>query len=432
MADLSETMLPSLKSSHLPDLGLDREFIDPDYDGGSILNLPPTLCHLFDTPGLGHVPLRPELLSLLRDQNGDRPPDRIILILMDALSLHRLQRWMSDGNAPIWGALAEQGVLAPLTSLVPSTTTAALTTLWSGLSPVEHALAGYELWLKEYGVVANMIRHAPFTFQGDAGSLSRAGFDPQTYLTSPTLGTHLAAHGIKTYALQHRSILHSSLSKMLFKDVDAHAFNTSADLWVNLRHLVESHSQERLYVWVYWEEVDRFSHLYGPDDERTVAEFAAFSAAFEQYFLRRLPATLRSGTQLILSADHGQISTRLDPHYDLRHHPGLIRRLHILPTGENRLAYLYIRPGQMEAVREYLERTWPNQFVQLDPAYAVEHGLFGPGAVDSRLLERLGDLLVPARGAAYLWWAAKENELHGRHGGLSAEEMLVPLLAVRL
>jgi predicted AlkP superfamily pyrophosphatase or phosphodiesterase len=376
--------------------------------------------------------LRPELLSLLLDQAGGRPPDRIILILMDALSLHRLQRWMNDGNAPIWGALAGQGFLARLTSLVPSTTTAALTTLWSGLSPAEHALAGYELWLKEYGVVANMIRHAPFTFQGDAGSLSRAGFDPQTYLTSPTLGVHLAAHGIKTYALQHRSILGSSLSKMLFKDVDAHAFNTSADLWVNLRHLIENRPREQQYVWVYWEEVDRFSHLYGPDDERTAAEFAAFSFAFEQIFLRRLPASLRSGTLLLLTADHGQISTRLDPHYDLRNHLGLIRRLHILPTGENRLAYLYIRPGQVEAVREYLERTWPNQFDQLDPVNAVEHGLFGPGAPHPRLLERLGDLLAPARGAAYLWWAAKENELHGRHGGLSSEEMLVPLLATRL
>jgi hypothetical protein len=39
---------------------------------------------------------------------------------------------------------------------------------------------------------------------------------------------------------------------------------------------------------------------------------------------------------------------------------------------------------------------------------------------------------VAARNDAYLWWADKENPLIGRHGGLSADEMIVPLLSVEL
>jgi hypothetical protein len=39
---------------------------------------------------------------------------------------------------------------------------------------------------------------------------------------------------------------------------------------------------------------------------------------------------------------------------------------------------------------------------------------------------------VAAHNDAYLWWADKENPLVGRHGGLSAEEMIVPLLSVML
>jgi hypothetical protein len=134
----------------------------------------------------------------------------------------------------------------------------------------------------------------------------------------------------------------------------------------------------------------------------------------------------------MLVADHGQITTRPDPHYDLANHPGLARRLHILPTGENRLMYLFIKPGQSEAVREYIERTWPNQFALVDPAFAVSAGLFGPGEPHPRLLDRLGDLLVVARGEAYLWWSDKKNHLIGRHGGLSEDEMTVPFLACYL
>jgi hypothetical protein len=94
--------------------------------------------------------------------------------------------------------------------------------------------------------------------------------------------------------------------------------------------------------------------------------------------------------------------------------------------------YLFVRPGQTEAVREYLQRTWPNQFSVIDPGYAVESGLFGPGSPHPFLADRLGDMVVIARGDAYLWWDARDNRMIGRHGGLHPDEMLVPFLTVRL
>jgi predicted AlkP superfamily pyrophosphatase or phosphodiesterase len=150
----------------------------------------------------------------------------VILVLIDALSLHRLQRWMADGTAPVWKHLAEQGQLAALTSVTPSTTAAALTTLWTGRSPAEHGIVGYELWLKEYGVVSNMILHTPISFENDTGSLARAGFRPEEFLNLPTLGEHLISYGIRSSALQHRSITRSGLSQMFFKDVNIHGYFT--------------------------------------------------------------------------------------------------------------------------------------------------------------------------------------------------------------
>jgi hypothetical protein len=432
MSDLISEMLPRLQAHRLPGLDFGDRFIYPDYGDGSssgrsVLNLPSSICRLLGAPEFGAGALDPAILNPLGE--GVR---RLILILMDALSLHRFQRWIANGTAQVWWRLAQDSLLAPLTSITPSTTSAALTSLWTGRSTAEHGIAGYELWLKEYGVVTNMILHSPITYQNDAGSLTHAGFQPQTFLNLPTLGTHLAEQGVKTYAFQHSSIMQSGLSQMFFRDVKTLAFSTAADLWVNVRHLLENHPNERLYAWVYWSELDHLSHLYGPDDERSAAEFASFSTIFERLLLYQLSTAARKDTLVILTADHGQISTRKDAHYDLRNHPDLVRRLHILPTGENRFMYLFVRPGQGEAVREYLERTWPGQFTLVDPGFAVNAGLFGPGEPHPRLMDRLGDLLVIARDHAYLWWAEKENPLLGRHGGLSADEMLVPFLAVRL
>jgi hypothetical protein len=424
---LHQTHLDMLRQQRIPGLNLGDGLVHPHYQGHSILNLPSSVCRWLGAPAIGAEPLAERILQALE---GDY--QRVILVLMDGLAYHRLDRWMQQGLTPIWNTLAGRGLFIPLTSVSPSTTSSALTTLWTGRSPTEHGITGYEMWMKEYGIVANTILHMPITFKSDLGALGRAGFEPEKFISFKTLGTHLAEHGVKSYAFQHHSIADSGLSRMLFKDATVKSFSTAADLWINLRHLLESEPNGRLYAWVYWDQVDSFGHFYGPDDERTSAEFALFGQAMEQLLLDRLSPAARRETLLILTADHGQIATRPDPHYDLRNHPGLMRRLHINPTGENRFTYLHVRPGQSEAVREYLERAWPNQFAIVDSAYVASMGLFGPGKAHSELQDRIGDYLVVAHGDAYFWWANKENWMYGRHGGLHAEEMLVPFLAARL
>jgi hypothetical protein len=420
-------MSSSMKVHRLPGLDLGDDFVYPDYEGRSLLNVPPSICGWLGAPPLGAQPLASPLSASLKSEYQN-----VIFILMDALSLRAFTRFLESGQNPQWTTLAQQGVLAPLTSITPSTTASALTSFWTGSSAAEHGIVGYEMWLKEYGMVVNSILHSPMSFQGAPGSLAKAGFDSESFIEQELLGAHLRQHGVQVYAYQRHDIVRSSLSRMLLRQVNLQSFRTQSDLWINARRVMEDNFDQRKYIWIYWGEVDYLSHHYGPDDERVASELSRFLAALEVLFLNQLSSSARKGTLLILSADHGQIKTQPDPHFDLNNHPGLIRRLHIMPTGENRLAALFLRPGQDAAVREYIERTWPGLFAFLDPAYAVEAGLFGPGKPHQHLHDRLGDLLVIARGEAYLWWSPKKNHLWGRHGGLSADEMLVPFLAIEL
>lgn len=427
MADLSPDLLAEITTHRIPGIDLGEGFVYPFYDGRSVLNLPQSLCHWLGADGFSN-----QGLDRRYGVSFESRYRHVVLVLLDALSLTRLQGWLAGGDLPVWSQLIETGVLAPLTSITPSTTSAVLTAMWTGRGAIEHGITGYEMWLKEYGVVANAILHAPMSFQGDMGSLKKAGFTPETFLDLPTLGDHLARFGIQTYAFQHKSIARSGLSRMLMGGSRVWAFTTPIDLWVGVRQLLEEKRDEANFLWVYWGELDYFSHHYGPDDERTLGEFLGFSTAFEHYFLKRLSPDARQETLMILVADHGQIATQPDSRYDLRNHPAFTRRLHILPTGENRLAYLYIRPGQTEAIREYVQCTWPGQFLFLEPRYAVRQGLFGEGKPHPGLFDRLGDLILVAKGNAYLWWSDKADHLLGRHGGLSSDEMLVPFLACEL
>jgi hypothetical protein len=427
MTDLTRELLPSLKSYRIPGIDLGGDFVYPAYSGQSILNLPGTVCSLLGVPAFGAPPLRAEILSKLGG-----PTQRVILLLVDSLALHRLQAYMQEPEFAVWRQLSESGMLAPLTSVSPSTTSAALTSIWTGRAPAEHGVVGYEVWLKEFGMVANMIGHAPFSFTRQAGTLSHAGFVPEEFLGLPTLGAHLAAHDVQPFALQHYSILGSGLSTMFFPGVTRIGYISASDLWISLRQRLQNQMDGKAFYWAYWADVDTLSHRYGPGDERVRAEFAVFSQAFKTQFLERLSPEARKGTLFLLAADHGAVTTEKDAHYHLGNHPNFTRRLHMQPTGENRLVYLFIKPGQTEAVREYIETAWPNQFAILDSAFAAEAGLFGSGEPSARLAERIGDLVVAAKGNAYWWWADRENPLIGRHGGLTAEEMLVPLLAAPL
>ena len=424
--DLTATLTSTLLENHRLDW-LSSEFVQPAYENQSIANVPATLCHWYGIPPIHGDPLRTEIIAPMEGKIK-----RIILLLVDALALHQLQTWMQAGKTPVWNRLLENGLLAPLTSIVPSTTTAAMTTFWSGRTPAEHGVLGYELWLKEYGMVTNMIAQAPMSFKSGHSSLSQAGFVPENALAVPTLGTHLMQHGVQPYSFQHYAILHSGLSRTFMKDVSLQGYDTHAELWVNVRQLIDTHPHERQYIWVYTGEFDGLGHHYGPDDERAELAFLNFSHNFEHNFIDRLTPQQRDETLVLLTADHGQVTTPPYRNLLLAHHPEFLNALHIKPTGENRLAYLHVKPGKARFIQEYVEEHWPDSFYLYESLKLLESGLFGAGEPDKHTIDRIGDLTLLARNQQYLWWSEDENILRGRHGGLTPKEMLVPFLASHL
>ncbi len=427
MSNNTKQWMDDIKRNVIPGLNLPKEFILPAYHNQSILNIPASICEFFEIPIIHASPLRPEIISPL--QGGVR---RVLVILMDALALHRFTSWLLDKKLPIWTQLLQSGILAPITSIVPSTTSSAITTLWTGRTVAEHGVAGYELWLKQYGLVANMIQQAPMSYKGGGAHLEKAGFEAETTFSFPKLGEHLRQHGILPYSFQHYSIAHSGLSRTFIKDVTISPFGTQSECWVNLRTLIESKKDEKLYLWTYWSEYDTLSHRYGPDNERSELDFINFSRNFEQNFLNRLSAELRDGTLLILTADHGQVHTEKNPHFNLKNHPTFLDCLHIKPTGENRLIFLHVRPGKEKILREYIENTWAGQFILVKSKKLLDQGLFGSGDPMPDMINRIGDYTLIAKNEGYLWWSEDENPLLGRHGGLTPQEMLVPFMAVRL
>ena len=427
MPDLSSKIYPRIKSHQFDSLPLEDGMLLPFYDGLSLVNIPGAVTHLLDVPPFGKPALDHAILSQLGG-----PYEKVILLLSDALGYHQLDRMMQSDANLVWAKYADRAVFSMLTSVCPSTTASALTTLWTGEGPAAHGIIGYEMWAKEFGMVINNIRHSPASARSGAGELAKSGFDPHAFLDMPLLGVHLRENGVIPTTFIHSSIAHSGLSVMQMEDVDVQTYVDEADLSVSLAEFVDSRHGIREYIYVYYSDVDTLMHRYNAENQRVSLQFKAFSAMFEEAFINGLSEAVANDTLLILTADHGSIATAKHPRYDLANVPELLDCLVMQPTCENRLAFLYIKPGKVQMVKDIIERTWPEEFVLMPPEVALESGLFGKGPFKPNVLERLGDLVVIARGDAYLWWAPKPNPLEGRHGGLSEGEMLVPFYALPL
>jgi hypothetical protein len=219
---------------------------------------------------------------------------------------------------------------------------------------------------------------------------------------------------------------------MQMTDVDVHTFVDEADLLVSLADHINRGKGVREYIYVYYSDVDTLMHRFSAFDLRVSLQFRAFSYLLEKAFINRLEKVEQQNSLLILVADHGSKATPKSDRYDLNLHPEFMDCLIMQPTCENRLAFLFIKPGRIQDVRDYFDRVWPGEFILLDPDDALNYGLFGEGKIKGTTRDRLGDLIVVAIGDAYLWWAKKPNPMAGRHGGLSVDEMLVPFYALPL
>jgi len=424
MPDSIPSLLSPLENHRLEGLDAGKTAIYPFYEGRSICSLPSSICHWLGVPGLGFPPLMEDLLGSISGTF-----QHVILVVVDALGWNQ---WLQMLKNPDEMEICALELMAPITSIAPSTTAAALTTLWTGMPPAVHGVVGYEVWLKEFGVVANMILHSAASFVGDVGGLRRAGFQPETFLPVPTLGTHLMAHGVHPYAFQPLAISRSGLSTMLMSQTQVVPYQNLSDLWVSLEKTLIQREDEKVFSYVYWGDLDELSHRFGPQDERIPLEFALFSRMFARFYTR-MHQCKHPRTLYLLTADHGQVSTPPAVEYDLREHPQLMDCLALPPTGESRMTYLFVHPGKEQFLMDYVEQTWPGCFIMLPAAQVIASGLLGSGSMHPRLNDRMGDWIVfPQKSGAYWWWANKENLLNGRHGGLTRDEMLVPLLGLEI
>jgi len=417
-----------LTDRQIPDLlPVAEGWVLPHYEGLSIANLPATIAALLGTNLPGALPTLPEQIW-----SGWLPGlRRVVLVILDALGYRMLQRMSATGEGQAFSVLAEAGRLIPITSVFPSTTDAALVSMSTGRPPAEHSWLAYTMYLRELGVAANAILLSPaWTRRTD--ELLEWGLDLSSLIPVPRLAERLASVDVKTCAVFYAGFRNTGFSTMLYEGViERRGHLHGSDFWVQLRQILAETRGSRAFITAYWSGLDTLAHAYGPETEHCEAEFHTLDHLLARQFLECISAADQEGTLLLITADHGQIHVPPEQILNADQDPELSQHLMVPVMGESRAAFIHPRPGRSKAIRDRLETSYPNWFVVRDSVEVLESGLLGKPIADETYA-RAGELMVLPRGTRALQHTVPSVSLVGRHGGLSREEMLVPLFGARL
>lgn len=357
----------------------------PAWDEGSLVDV---------IPGL----LGPQSGPLFDDEF--RSASATVVLVVDGLGWVQLQDRLDI--APVMAALVGRS----LTSVAPSTTSAALTSLVTGAAPGEHGVVGYRIAVDRE--VLNVLSWR--TSAGDA----RHRVIPEDFQRIPPFLGH------DPLVVQNKEFRSSGFTRAHLAGCRQEGWTTFPTLPVLVNHAVR---RGEPFVYAYYDGIDKVAHQYGFGPEYE-AELQAVDS-----MVGKLLATLPDGTALVVTADHGLVECR-DGEVDVGSLVGsAVRR----QSGEARFRWLHTEPGSAQEVADELVQGFgPKMWVRtveqvLDECWLGRH-LTEPAR------QRLGDVAVVAKDG---WTIADPDEqssvaLLGRHGSLTADEMLVPLLTARV
>jgi hypothetical protein len=319
----------------------------------------------------------------------------------------------------------DRAQLFELTSVMPSTTAAAITTLNTARTPQEHGNLAYFCWLEEFGQVTQMLRWGPATAR-------RGSFfddpqrDPSRYTRVISLHRRLRERGVRSVLVEPEVFRHEAMTRMHAAEAEYQGYVLPTSLAPRVRQVLDGRD-ERAYVYAYWAGIDTAAHLYGPRAPEHAAEAAALDRTLERAFSDRQPGD----TLVLLISDHGHAGVDPEALIDLEADRELRSLLRAPVAGEPRLAFLHT--DQPDRVVRHLERRWPGCFFTFLRDEAIAAGLFGRGDATAAR-RRVGDVCAMLAGDRSASIVRVEGQLvlhRGAHGGMTADEMRIPALAWR-
>jgi predicted AlkP superfamily pyrophosphatase or phosphodiesterase len=277
---------------------INGNFVYPQYDQNCISEIPNMILDLFEARK-EKTKLRAENMTCSEGIN------KVVLLVIDGFGFKQFINHLDENR--FLTNLTNQGEVYPLTSVFPSQTTNALTTLNTGLTPQEHGLFEYFIYLKDIDVV-NALKYERLGSKLRDRLIDKR-FDPSILLLNDkNIHNTSKQKGVSTYTHINASNAFNVLSKLIFNESKIIPSVKSSDTVVRLRKNMEENSGKSVYFFAHIDTLDTIAHEYGPDSYEYSAELSSITYLLNRELVQKLDTKTAKETLLLVVADHGGLN----------------------------------------------------------------------------------------------------------------------------
>ena len=387
-----------------------KEIIYPDYNN-SILNLISTIMKTYNVK-TEHNPLQQiDIKELKQKQN-------IILMIFDGFGYNLFQKYRKTSCS----FLAEH-FIDKITSVFPSTTTSAMTSIYTGKSPLEHGALGWSLYFKDY---FKLIDFLPNKDSISGNALHKEHFNTHDFLNIPNIFSKIKKADPETqlFYLKPKYLEDSIYSKYMTKNALDLSFENDKTIFcpddINLK-----------------EKGKKFILVYSPFPDSLEHENGVNSKIVENYIkeidlnLKKLSTEVKN-TTIFITADHGLID--VNKYFYVNEDKELNDCLILPAFPEPRFISFFVKTHKMNDFETIIKR-YEKDFLFMKREELFDSNLLGFGKQHPKIDDFIGDHVAiaiadSAMKPIFLQNGKDEHELKAHHCGLTSDEMWVPLFRI--
>ena len=374
---------------------LDEPIVLPDYNH-SILNLITSI--------LKYYKVETEYKTLINVDNILKEKYKnVVLIILDGMGEHILKKASPNGYF-------EKRNIDCITSVYPSTTTAALTTYYSGKPPYETGWIAWSQYFKEYGRPIDMLKRRQSLNGNEIKNARKDVFKEKLNYQTVFDRIEEASPQIKAYEIMPTYADKKSKRSLRADTVD--------EITTNIEMLCQN--PEEKFILAYSDNPDGILHKYGTESK----EAKDFIIETESK-IQKMCEKLSKDTLVIISADHGH--KNIEKSYSMLDYPEIQECLIMPESLESRVITFW--------VKEEMKEEFEQEFWLMTKQEFLEKHFLGFGKKHPKIDDFIGNYIALSTSSSIIKLETFLEEAKpvkkSTHCGLSKEEMEVPLIVIR-
>lgn len=375
----------------------------PDYNH-SILNLINTILKYYD------VDIKYNTIRKLENRLLKKKYKNIVLIILDGMG----EKVLKD-NSPNGFFVKNQK--DTITSVWPSTTTAAMTTYYSGKPPIETGWIAMSQYFKEYGRAIEMFKKVD-SYTGEKINFTR--HDVFNTINYKTIYKQIEEASPEVNAYEINPEYCEGRSEKNRKA------NTIEDMCEEIEKLCTK--EEKKFILVYHDNPDVILHRYGCHAKET----EAFIKNAEKTIEKMCNNINKEDSLIIIAADHGHKD--IEQTYNIWEWKEIQECLIMPPYLESRAVSFWVKEDKKQEFEQIFKEKLKQEFLLYTKEELLQKNLMGFGIKHSKIDDFIGNYVAISIGNSILklgtYLSQEKTNKKSTHCGLTPDEMLIPLIMI--